>query len=437
MTSKPSPVSVALAGLAALALAIGIGRFAFTPLLAMMQKDQGLSFELGGWLASSNLLGYLIGGLTAQFLRSNPAGSARLSVVLVTLGTIIMAWPYSPYIWGTGRFIAGLASAWMMISISMLCLPVLAATPRLAAWVYAGVGVGITLTGTLCLVMVLGHQASATTWTLLALACVGLGYPVWRTFKTPIKFSGKPSSHNDKHAINVDGTAQGTQSSAVYQAGSKPKISATNPATINHLNTPTPLHARTRLRLLTWCYGLYGFGYILPATFLPAQARIWLGESWTYSLAWPLFGLAAAISTWAAGFLLKRMARLPIWGTAHIVMALGLIAPAISPSITTIMIAALCVGGTFLVITLVAMQEAQQYGGQEAGKWMARLTTAFAAGQVLGPVLVSLWGGLLKGAQDRALELALWAASGVLLFAAILIFSVNRSATLDNNHKDT
>lgn len=388
----PQPVAVALAGLAALALAIGIGRFAFTPLLAMMLNDQALSIEAGGWIASANLFGYLVGGLTARFFKTAPAKAARLSVVLVSVGTVIMAWPDAPTLWVLGRFIAGLASAWMMISISMLCLPVLASAPRLSAWVYAGVGCGITLTGTVCLAMVLLNQGSTLTWLLLFGACVGLGYPVWRVFKHATATS---------HTSTVTGAVA---TSSANPASHRPSVSVGS-----HL----------RLWILTGCYGLYGFGYIVPATFLPAQARIWLGESWTYSLAWPIFGLAAAVSTWSVGFVLKRIGRLPIWIGAHVVMAFGLLAPAVVPSMTTIVLAALCVGGTFLVITLVAMQEAQHYGGAAAGKWMARLTTAFAAGQLAGPILVSLMDGALVG--------ALWLASSVLLASAFILYRVHRT----------
>ena len=56
-----APETVALAGLVALAVAMGIGRFAFTPILPMMQHDRGLSVTAGSWLASANYLGYLAG----------------------------------------------------------------------------------------------------------------------------------------------------------------------------------------------------------------------------------------------------------------------------------------------------------------------------------------------------------------------------------------
>ncbi|HUG57058.1 MAG TPA: YbfB/YjiJ family MFS transporter, partial [Candidimonas sp.] len=58
MQPKQSAVVLSLAGFIALAVAMGIGRFAFTPMLPMMQNDSGLGLAEGGWLASANYLGY-------------------------------------------------------------------------------------------------------------------------------------------------------------------------------------------------------------------------------------------------------------------------------------------------------------------------------------------------------------------------------------------
>ena len=57
------PRNVALAGLVSLAVAMGIGRFAFTPLLPMMLHDGVLDLAAGSWLASANYLGDLVGAM--------------------------------------------------------------------------------------------------------------------------------------------------------------------------------------------------------------------------------------------------------------------------------------------------------------------------------------------------------------------------------------
>ena len=61
-------VGVILGGIFFLVIAMGISRFAFTPILPFMRIDEGLSFTQGGWLASSNYIGYFVGALGAGFI---------------------------------------------------------------------------------------------------------------------------------------------------------------------------------------------------------------------------------------------------------------------------------------------------------------------------------------------------------------------------------
>lgn len=68
--------------MAALAVAMGIGRFAFTPILPMMQRDAGLSLTDGSWLASANYLGYFLGALSAVWIRVTPTVIVRAGLLL-------------------------------------------------------------------------------------------------------------------------------------------------------------------------------------------------------------------------------------------------------------------------------------------------------------------------------------------------------------------
>ena len=52
------PFAIAATGMVALAVAMGIGRFAFTPLLPMMLHDGVLGLPAASWLATANYLGY-------------------------------------------------------------------------------------------------------------------------------------------------------------------------------------------------------------------------------------------------------------------------------------------------------------------------------------------------------------------------------------------
>ena len=83
-------------------------------------------------------------------------------------------------------------------------------------------------------------------------------------------------------------------------------------------------HDSPTLRLLVLCYGVFGFGYILPATFLPALARQMTDEPRVFGLVWPLFGAAAAASTQVAGPLALNAGLAGLLNAGLRVAALGL-----------------------------------------------------------------------------------------------------------------
>ena len=91
MAARGHPASaVAGAGATALAVAMGIGRFAFTPILPMMQQEAAISVGEGGWLASANYLGYLLGALSAVKLPWRAATAIRAGLLVIGIATFSM-----------------------------------------------------------------------------------------------------------------------------------------------------------------------------------------------------------------------------------------------------------------------------------------------------------------------------------------------------------
>ena len=365
---------VAAAGLAALAVAMGIGRFAFTPILPMMQEDAGVSISAGAWLAAANYLGYFIGALSVIVVPIRAAPAIRGALVTIALTTLGMGVQDHFAIWIVLRTLAGIASAWVLVCTSAWCLERLVPLrrPALESTVFAGVGTGIALAGVTCLALMRLHATSSRAWIVLGIASLFVTVTIW-----PVFGAGGGANVPDRRDVEAKPAWNGEW-----------------------------------LRL-TLCYGAYGFGYIIPATFLPVMARQAIADPAVFGLSWPIFGVAAITSTMLVSRVRRRVTNRAIWIACHLLMALGIALPVVRPGITATILAAIGVGGTFLVVTMVGMQEARDVAGPRATALMAAMTSAFALGQIVGPMLASALHG-----PDGNFSAALLVACGALLVSA-------------------
>ncbi|MBS3961279.1 MAG: YbfB/YjiJ family MFS transporter, partial [Sandarakinorhabdus sp.] len=172
----PNPAAAAaavwplcIAGLLALAVAMGIGRFAFTPLLPLMQREGLLDDGGGAALAAANYLGYLLGALSAAALAGRPRRlvlGGLFATAAVTAGVAAVS-ALAP--WLALRLVAGVLSAWVMVGVSTWVLGELARAGHsaLGGVVFAGVGVGICAAG--LLVWARPADGSAALWVWLGL----------------------------------------------------------------------------------------------------------------------------------------------------------------------------------------------------------------------------------------------------------------------------
>ncbi|HEY8047766.1 MAG TPA: YbfB/YjiJ family MFS transporter [Ramlibacter sp.] len=385
-----SPAAVAFAGVLSLAAAMGIGRFAFTPLLPLMLHEGQLDLAAGGWIAAANYAGYLAGAVTASRMRWSAVRLGLVALIATALLTAAMALPVGAWGWAVLRFVAGVASAWAFVATAMWCLGALARLDRAhyAGPVYSGVGFGIALAGLYCMAAASLHESAATMWVQLALVCVVLFVPVALVLR---------ASH--VHAVHAA------------------------PAVQQHAAAREPVG----MRALVGCYGALGFGYILPATFLPVLARSLVDDPRLFGLAWPVFGVTAAASTFIAGWALRRYTRLQVWAVANIVMAIGVLLPSLWLNGWTIGLSALCVGGTFMIVTLAGVQEVRARAHGDATPLVARMTASFALGQIAGPIASSLLLHVPAFRQD-GLNIALQIAAAALFAAAVGVWRLGASS---------
>ena len=373
-------------GVVALAVAMGIGRFAFTPLLPLMLRDGTMSAPTGAEWAAANYAGYLIGALSASRFSLNPRLGLSLGLCGVALTTLAGAFVDGASMALPGavlRAAAGVFSAWVLVCASSWCLAELARrrAANLGAWVYTGVGLGIALTGMLAWLG--GRQSAKSLWLELGAAALLGTFAVFALLRS--------------------------------QRGNGPHL-ARDPSPL----VPEDRAGRASLPLVL-CYGTFGFGYIVPATFLPAMAREQVSDPLVFGLTWPIFGLAAALSVGAAARLLSGWPRRRVWSLAQGTMALGTALPLATKSLWGLAASAVFVGGTFMVATMAGLQLAREQCPSNPTPLLARMTVAFAVGQIAGPLVVRLlssgrWAGWDAFALTNALATVLLGVTAVWLW---------------------
>ena len=373
-----SGLPIAVAGLVAAAIAVGIGRFAFTPLLPVMQVDAGVSVAAGGWLASANYLGYLLGALMPLAFRMPAANTIRAGLVSVGTATLAMGLVEDFTAWIVLRTLAGVACAWVLIFVFAWCLERLAPLrrPLLNALVFSGVGAGIAAVGALSILLMRANVTSAQAWVVFGIVSLVFSAVIWRTFAPDEKASSGPVARS--------------------RAGA-------------------PAWNAEAIRLI-FCFGVTGYGYIIPATFLPVMARQAVHDPLIFGLSWPVFGAAVLVSTVIAARVATVVDGIRLWIGSQLVMAVGVVLPVFWPGIAGIVFSALCVGGTFMVITMLAMLEARKVAAPRPQRLMAAMTAAFALGQIAGPISVSYVVG-----DDGKFSAALLAAALLLTISACIL----------------
>jgi predicted MFS family arabinose efflux permease len=374
--STPSAARLAFAGMTVLALALGIGRFLLTPLLPLMQADAGLSLVGGGWLASINNIGYLLGALLCTAWRLPQRATLRAGLLLVALGTLGMGLAPSLPLWLACRFAAGVAAAMLMVHGIAWCTAHLRAHGHVGmeALLYSGPGVGIVLSGTLVAALHGGALDSARWWLLFGAASLVAGALVWRTLDAPGRATAAPAA-----AVAV----------------------AAGPA--------WPLVA---------IYGLFGFAYVIPATFLPLIADAQLHLPALREWFWPLYGVATVLATLLLGALPAARSNYAGLAGCCLSMLLGTALCLYWPSRAGLALGTVLEGAAITPVVMYTMREAARLAPRDPTRLIGALTAAFGIGQITGPLVAAVLAQRLHGFA-APLELAALAAAIALAVALL------------------
>lgn len=339
-------LAVALGGCLALAAAMGIGRFVYTPILPFMVESLGLSQAEAGIIASANFLGYLLGALAAA-KASLPGGRRRWFIVALAISALTTAAMAAvatvpPFI--LLRFASGVASAFVLVFASALVLERLTAAGRSGLWALHFAGVGVGIAGSALLVALLaeagvgwrGLWLASGALALLALLAVLRLVPVDREAPAPQRGNG---------ARRV------------------------NP----------------RLVALIVAYGLFGFGYVITATFISTQVRLTPALQWLEPYVWLTVGLAGIPSVAFWGWIARHIGNGRGFALACLVEGVGVALSVLGSGAVAVLAAAALLGGTIMGITALGLVHARDLSTGDPRRAIALMTAAFGLGQVIGP----------------------------------------------------
>jgi MFS family permease len=395
MSTPSRPFAIALAGLVSLAVAMGIGRFAFTPLLPLMLAEGSVDLASASLLASANYLGYLVGALVFTFqpwlwrrFGWHAALDAPLLVRIGLVGTVLLTGGmalHAPALWTLLRFAAGIMSAMVFLTTSGWCLEQLARRqlPAMGALIYAGPGLGIVASGLAAGGLVALDAPAAAGWGTFSVLALVLTGSVWAVFDSA---RGVP-------APQVGASAGG--------------------------GLPQAKAGGAEMGLLGVAYGLAGVGYIVTATFLPVIARQALPGSHWLDLFWPLFGLGVIVGALGASRLRRAADLRGRLALCYAIQAAGVAASLVSPTLAGFALGSLLLGLPFTAITFFAMQEVRRLQPLDATSYMGLLTAMYGVGQIVGPPLAA-WMVSHSPSAAVGFDRSLWIATAMLVLGAAL-----------------
>lgn len=384
MNDNAKRLKVLSSGIFSLILTLGIARFAYTPLLPIMQQQADLGLAEGGWVASINYLGYLCGAIGASFI-SNLIIKDRLyrvGLIVAVISTAGMGLTENLWLWLVLRFFAGLSSAAGLLLGSGLILNWLIRHGHRSELGihFSGLGLGIAFCA-LAVELMNRYFDWSQQWLLLSVMGILLLLPAWKWL---------PAPDNSKH----------TNSGAVME------------------DSPPD---NTFMRLFMAAYFCAGVGYVISATFIVAIIEQLPGlegkGSWTFMV----LGLAAAPACIVWDLLARRFGYFNALIYAYLLQALGIFLPVIEPSLMLSLLSAILFGGTFIGIVSLVLTMAGRYYPTRPAKMMGKITVFYGVAQIMAPAVT----GILVE-QTGSYNNVLYVASLIMVAGSLLMWKLKK-----------
>ena len=367
------------AGIFSLLLALGVARFAYTPLLPLMQQQAGLGLAEGGWLAAINYAGYLSGALIASLISDLNLKDRlyRIGMVVAIASTLMMGLTTDLWVWLASRYLAGLASAAAMLLGTGLILNWLMRHNHRPELGIHFSGIGLSIAGCSAAVWLMTPTLDwRTQWLAFsAVACL-LIVPALRWLPAP-------------------------DNSGLTASGRKLEDAP-----------PSPLF----LRLFMAAYFCAGVGYVVSATFIVAIVNQLPGMAGHGAMIFLAIGIGAAPACISWDFIARYTGELNALILAAILQIVGILLPLAVGGLLPAIFAALLFGSTFVGMVSLVLTMAGRYYPTKPAKMMGKMTISYGAAQILAPAITG-W----LATQSGHYAGGLWLAAGVMVAGTLLL----------------
>jgi len=386
LTVNAVRIKVLFSGVCSLILAMGIARFAYTPLLPVMMQEASLSHAAGGWLAAVNYAGYLMGVLIASLISDTMLKDRlyRWGMVVAVISTAMMGLTTDVNIWAVSRFIAGLSSAaGLMLGSGLILNWLIRHNHRRELGIhFSGIGFGIAVCSVAALLMA-HHSTWDTQWFVLAILGGLLLIPALAWFPSPPFEDASAKQHP-----------------SMQHAPPKAKF----------------------MRLFTAAYFCAGFGYVVTATFIVAiiDAIPVLANkgSWVFLV----IGLIAAPSCIVWDFIARKTGDVNALVIAAALEVVGIIMPVFGWGLVGAMIGAVLYGATAIAIVSLTLTMAGRYYPAQPAKMMGKMTIAYGVAQIIAPAITG-WFARTQGGYESGFYLA----AGVMSIGTFLFYLMRKA----------
>lgn len=371
---------VLCAGVCSLVLVLGVARFAYTPLLPLMQRQAGLGVAAAGWLATINYVGYLSGAVAAAMIGDLVLKDRlyRIGMLVAVATTAMMGMSTNLVVWAVSRYLAGLSSAaGMLLGTGLILNWLIRHEHRSELGIhFSGIGLGIAGSAAAAALMNRWALRWDLQWYLFTAAGAALLLPALAWLPRP-----------ERSTVTRSGQAM--------------------------LDAPP---GSAFLGLLMSSYFCAGVGYVVSATFIVAIVDHLPGMAGRGTLVFLFIGLGAAPACIFWDLIARRTGEINALILAAVLQIAGMLLPVLGGGLLPALGGAVLFGATFIGMVSIVLTMAGRYYPTRPAKMMGKMTLSYGLAQVAAPAVTGSLAARL-GSYDAGLYLAaaVMAAGAVLL----------------------